>query len=96
MNHDNARHQAENDDMEQRFRTLIANPEIPLEQPVRIARSVGAVLIVFRGMSELFGEGVTTTTLAELVRSRHAAREQGVEGAAVDKRPARLSWRRGS
>ena len=39
----NERHQAENEDIEQRFRHFLANPAIPLPQRVRMACSIGAV-----------------------------------------------------
>ncbi|HEX4519134.1 MAG TPA: helix-turn-helix domain-containing protein [Gaiellaceae bacterium] len=73
MDHDNERHQAENDDLEQRFRHFLANPAIPLEQRVRMACSVGAVFSALMGMSGMFGDGVTTEQLADLVRQ--AARD---------------------
>src|SRR4029450_10687564 len=39
---DNARHQAENEDLEQRFRRFLANPKIALEDRVRMGCSGGA------------------------------------------------------
>jgi AcrR family transcriptional regulator len=73
MDHTNERHQAENDDLEQRFRRFLANPAIPLEQRVRMACSVGAVFGALMGMSGMFGDGVSTDTLAPIVRK--AARD---------------------
>jgi AcrR family transcriptional regulator len=63
----NERHAAENDDLEQRFRKFLSNPEIPLPQRVRMACSIGAVLGALMGMTGLFGD-VSTDELARLVR----------------------------
>ena len=41
---DDERHRAENEDIEERFRAFLADPAIPLEQRVRMACSIGAVL----------------------------------------------------
>jgi AcrR family transcriptional regulator len=68
MDHDNPRHQADNDDIEQRFRRFLANPAISLEQRVRIACSVGAVFGALMGMQGMFGDDVPAATLAALVR----------------------------
>src|SRR5579871_5610112 len=57
---DNERHQAENEDMEQRLRRFLATPAIPLEQRVRIACSIGAVLMPLMGADELFGDASAT------------------------------------
>jgi AcrR family transcriptional regulator len=64
----NERHTAENEDLEQRFRRFLSNPEIPLEQRVRMACSIGAVLGALMGMTGMFGD-VTTDELAQLVRA---------------------------
>jgi AcrR family transcriptional regulator len=64
---DNERHRAENDDLEQRFRKFLSNPEIPLEQRVRMACSVGAVFGALMGMTGMFGD-VSIDELAGLVR----------------------------
>src|SRR5919198_750898 len=45
----NERHQAENEDMEERFRRFLANPAIPLAQRVRMACSIGAVFSALMG-----------------------------------------------
>ena len=64
---DNERHEAENEDMEERFRRFLANPAIPLEQRVRMACSVGAVFAALIGAGGIFGD-IPTSRLAELVR----------------------------
>jgi len=53
----NERHESENEDLEQRFRRLMSNPEIPLEQRVRMTCSVGAVFIgLMSAGASIFGE----------------------------------------
>jgi len=64
---DNERHQAENDDIEQRFRRVLANPDIPLGERVRMACSIGAVFSALLGAAGMFGE-VATEPLTALVR----------------------------
>ncbi len=64
---DNERHQAENEDMEERFRRILTTPSVPLEQRVRMACSVGAVFAALMGAGGIFGD-VPTSRLAELVR----------------------------
>jgi len=66
---DNERHQAENEDLEQRFRRFLANPEIPLEDRVRMSCSIGAALTALMGANEgaLFGD-VSTDEVAGYVR----------------------------
>jgi hypothetical protein len=74
MDHNNnERHQAENDDLEQRFRSFLANPAIPLEQRVRMVCSVGAVFSALMGLSGMFGDDVSTEEIAAIVRK--AARD---------------------
>jgi hypothetical protein len=53
----NARHQAENEDLEQRFRRFLANPKITLADRVRMACSAGAVFGALMGAGEesIFG-----------------------------------------
>jgi AcrR family transcriptional regulator len=63
----NERHQAENDDIEQMFRRILESPAIPLQQRVRMACSLGAVVGALVGGAGLFGD-VPTDELAELVR----------------------------
>jgi AcrR family transcriptional regulator len=63
----NERHAAENDDIEQRFRRILQSPAIPLEQRVRMACSIGAVVGALVGGEAVFGE-VPMEELAELVR----------------------------
>ncbi len=48
---------AENDDVEQRFRRILSSRDIPLEQRVRMAASVGAVLATVMGADDMFGNG---------------------------------------
>ncbi|HTR33958.1 MAG TPA: helix-turn-helix domain-containing protein [Gaiellaceae bacterium] len=74
---DNERHQAENEDMEERLRRFLATPAIPLEQRVRIACSIGAVLMPLMGADELFGEASATevgTIVREVARDLIGAR----------------------
>jgi AcrR family transcriptional regulator len=65
----NERHQAENDDIEQRFRQFLSNPAIPLGDRVRIACSVGAALtaLMGAGVGGMFGD-VSTDEVADHVR----------------------------
>jgi len=53
---DDERHRAENDDIEERFRALLAEARIPLEQRVRMASSIGAILVPLMGADGMFGE----------------------------------------
>jgi AcrR family transcriptional regulator len=93
---DDERHQAENEDIEQQMRRLLASPDIPLAQRVRMACSAGAVIVVLMGAGEMFGD-VPTSELAELVReaARDLLRSQdtGTETTAA-RSPARRSARR--
>lgn len=68
----NERHQAENDDIEQRFRRILQSPEIPLERRVRMACSIAAVVGALATGEAVFGD-VPIEELAELVRN--AARD---------------------
>ncbi len=63
----NARHQAENDDIEQQFRHLLESPAIPIATRVRMACSIGAVVAALVGGEALFGD-VPIEEIAELVR----------------------------
>jgi len=63
----NERHRAENDDIEQLFRRVLNSPAIPLEQRVRMACSLGAVIGPLVAGDEFF-PGVPRPELAELVR----------------------------
>jgi AcrR family transcriptional regulator len=65
--HYDERHVAENDDIQQRFRRILQSPAIPLEQRVRMACSIGAVMGALVGGEAVFGE-VPMEELAELVR----------------------------
>jgi AcrR family transcriptional regulator len=65
------RHQAENEDMQEYIRRLLGSPDIPLDQRVRMACSVGAVMTVLMVPSEIFGADfgeVPTAELRDLVR----------------------------
>ena len=64
----NERHQAENDDIEQRFRRILQSPAIPLERRVRMACSIAAVVGALAPGEAVFGE-VPMDELAELVRN---------------------------
>ena len=64
----NERHQAENDDIEQRFRRILQSPEIPLERRVRMACSIAAVVGALATGDAVFGD-VPIEELAELVRN---------------------------
>ncbi len=68
----NERHAAENDDIEQQFRRILQSPAIPLEQRVRMAASIGAVVAALVGGEAVFGD-VPMDELAEVVRG--AARD---------------------
>jgi AcrR family transcriptional regulator len=62
------RHRAENEDILQKVGQLLGSPEIPLEQRVRIACSIGAVMSVVAGAGGPFAE-VPPAELAELARA---------------------------
>jgi AcrR family transcriptional regulator len=64
---DDERHQAENEDMEQRFRGFLGNPAIPLAERVRMACSVGAVFSALMGAADMFGN-VSMEEVAEHLR----------------------------
>jgi AcrR family transcriptional regulator len=61
------RHQAENEDLMDRFRRVFANPEIPLADRVRMACSLGAVIAGLIDGGERFGD-VDPAEVIELVR----------------------------
>jgi AcrR family transcriptional regulator len=63
------RHRAENEDIEERFRRFLSTGAIPLDDRVRMAASVGAVMVVLMGASggSLFGD-VPTADVANRVR----------------------------
>jgi AcrR family transcriptional regulator len=66
------RHQAENEDLQQRLTRILASSEIPLERRVRISCAIGAVVVGLVGFGRAFGE----VPLAELVEQvRGVARE---------------------
>jgi AcrR family transcriptional regulator len=66
--HDDPRHVVEQDDMEQRFRKVLTNPALPLEQRVRMACSVGAVMMGLMGTQSIVDDDVTTDDIAAIVR----------------------------
>ncbi len=63
---DTPRHRAENEDIEQQFRRS-SEPAIPLADRVRMACSIGAVLMALMGADALFGDE-PPERVAELVR----------------------------
>lgn len=63
---DDERHQAENDDMEERFRRILQSSEIPLDQRVRMVASIGAVLSVLVGGEEMFGDAALSEAAEHL------------------------------
>jgi AcrR family transcriptional regulator len=65
---DNERHRAENDDLEQRFRRVLANPAIPLADRVRMTCSVTAVLGGLLAGADLYGD-VPEEEIAAQVRT---------------------------
>jgi AcrR family transcriptional regulator len=52
----NERHQAENEDIQQRFRRFLANDGLPLEARVRMACSLGAIFSALMGVGGVFGD----------------------------------------
>jgi hypothetical protein len=52
----NERHQAENEDIEERFRRFLASPAIPLRDRVRMACSIGAVFAALMGAGAMYGD----------------------------------------
>jgi AcrR family transcriptional regulator len=65
---DTERHRAENDDMEDLFRRVLGSPAIPLEQRVRMACSLGAIVGTLATGDTLFRD-VPIEELAEFVRA---------------------------
>ena len=57
--------------MEERFRRFLANPAIPLEQRVRMAASIGAVMMALMGADAggMYGGDVTSEQVAGYVRA---------------------------
>jgi AcrR family transcriptional regulator len=62
------RHQAENQDLLERFARVFANPEIPLAARVRMSCSLGAVIAGLIDASDRFGD-VDPVEVIELVRA---------------------------
>ncbi len=62
-------HRAANEDIEARFRRVLANPAIPLEHRVRMASSIGAAMLVLMGSETLFGDDVPDGEVAHAVRA---------------------------
>ena len=65
---DNERHRAENDDLEQRFRSVLGNQAIPLADRVRMTCSVTAVLGGLLAGTDLYGDA-PDEQVAEHVRA---------------------------
>jgi AcrR family transcriptional regulator len=65
---DNERHRAENEGIEQQMRRVLASPNIPPAQRVRMACATGAVLVAMLSPAEVFGD-LSSDQLAELVRN---------------------------
>jgi AcrR family transcriptional regulator len=63
----NERHQAENEDLQERIGRLLQSPEIPLAQRVRISASIGALTGIIISAGSAFTD-VPPTELAKLVR----------------------------
>ena len=58
-------HRAANEDIEQRFRRLLANPSLPLELRVRMTCSLGAVMVSLMGAESIFkGESIDAVAVA--------------------------------
>jgi AcrR family transcriptional regulator len=62
---ENERHQAENEDIEERFRRVLANRAIPLADRVRMACSIGCVFSALMG-GDMFGETSTDEVVAHV------------------------------
>jgi len=62
------RHEAENEDLMQRFARVFANPGIPLTDRVRMACSLGAVIAGLIDVGDRFGD-VEPAEVIELVRA---------------------------
>jgi AcrR family transcriptional regulator len=60
-------HDAEHEDLQQRFRQMLADPTIPLRDRVKMAASFGAIFSVLFMAGDAF-EGTTTQELGELLR----------------------------
>jgi AcrR family transcriptional regulator len=75
------RHQAAHEDLEGQMRRFLANPSLPLDQRIRMACSIGAVMNTVLGTGEVFGD-VPTTELAQhlraAVRDLVGARDTGI------------------
>lgn len=50
------RHEAENEDLQQRMSKLLTSPEIPFEQRVRMSCAIGAVVVGLVGLGSSFDE----------------------------------------
>ena len=73
----NERHEAENEDLEQRFRSLLSNQAIPLAERVRMACSVGAVFAGLMGSGAIFGFEPADEVVPLVREAAHAAFEPG-------------------
>lgn len=63
----NERHEAENEDIQERFRRLLSNGAIPLADRVRMACSIGAIMAALMGAGGMFGDA-DADEVAEHVR----------------------------
>jgi len=61
---DTEEHRQANEDVEERFRRVLANPAIALEDRVRMACSIGAVMLGLMGSDALFGDEPTERVAA--------------------------------
>jgi AcrR family transcriptional regulator len=68
----NERHQAENEDMAERFRRFLANDAIPLPDRVRMACSIGAVFGALMGAGGMFGAVPADEVAAHVRDAVHA------------------------
>jgi AcrR family transcriptional regulator len=62
------RHVAEQGDMEQRFRAVLENRALPVEQRVRMACSVGAVMMGLMGTQSTMKDEASADEIADIVR----------------------------
>jgi len=61
---DTEEHRQANEDVEERFKRVLANPAIALEDRVRMACSLGAVMLGLMGSDALFGDEPTERVAA--------------------------------
>ena len=61
-------HEAEHDDLQQQLQRFLASPALPLDQRVRMACSIGAVMGALMGAGHIFGD-VPAIEIADIVRT---------------------------